>query len=214
MTDFKQFFSTTAPTALSWRPRWHAPEHGSTVLPSEVPPRRLLQSRVRALDNVRHHGGERDPTEVLYLVYHATAGQSAMSSIVYLNTTSEKEASYHYVIDRDGTIYRMTPVHIVAWHAGDSSWPYPVYSPPGNGGHSLNHNSIGIAWANMDDGEELTAAQLESGLWLTTVFKQPVERILGHYEISPGRKIDPAPAINMNDFRDLVRRYRAQSPAV
>jgi N-acetyl-anhydromuramyl-L-alanine amidase AmpD len=198
--------------------RWHPPAHGSTVLPQTLPPRRSLQGRVQKLDNARYHAGART-SQILFLIYHATEGDSAASSIGWLNrdlTAAEhnQKASYHYIIDRDGAIIRMTPPELVAYHAGDSAWPGPVYSPPGNGGHSLNACSVGIAFANRDDGEQLTAQQLESGLWLSTVWNVPLERIRGHYEISPGRKEDPAAALNMDDWRLLVARYRAQAPAV
>lgn len=220
MTTQSDSLNLTPPTLtpLTQHPHWQPPAHGSTVLPGTLPPRRSLQSRVRKLDNARYHGGARSQP-VLYLIYHATEGDSAASSIGWLNrdlpeSERYKKASYGYIIDRDGTIVRMTPPNLVAYHAGDSAWPHPIYHPPGNGGHSLNPVSIGIAWANRDDGEPLTASQLESGLWLSTVWNVPLGRILGHYEISPGRKQDPAAAINMDDWRQLVARYRAQPPAV
>lgn len=206
-------------SAIGMFPKRELARHGSTELPETLPPRRSLQARVQVLDNARYHGHERALSDVLYLVYHATAGDSARSSIGWLNrdlTPEEhnKKASYHYIIDRDGSIVRMCKPTIVAYHAGDSAYPFPVHFPPGNGGHSLNATSIGIAWANRDDGEPLTAAQLESGLWLATVYNVPLARIVGHYEISPGRKVDPAAALHMDDWRLLVARYRAQAPAV
>lgn len=209
--------SQASAAAIGLAPRPALPAHGSTALPATLPPRRSLQSRVHVLDNAAYHGGPRALDEIVYLIYHATAGTSAASSIGWLNrpgVPSGKKASYHYIIDRDGTIWRMTPATLIAYHAGDSAWPSPVQFPPGNGGHSLNLASIGVAWANLDDGEPLTAAQLESGLWLATVFPVPLARIRGHYEISPGRKEDPAAAIHMDDWRGLVARYRAQAPAV
>jgi N-acetylmuramoyl-L-alanine amidase len=197
---------TLTPLILS--PHWTAPAHGTTEIPAVIPKRRSLQSRVVRLDNATHHGGVR-VGPALYLIFHDTEGESALSSIHYLNTTTEKVASYHYVIERNGTIYRMVDSSSVAWHAGDSAWPSPAYFPPGNGGSSLNRVSIGIAWANRGNGEPLTPQQLESGLWLTTVFPGvPLERIRGHYEVSPGRKFDPAKTMNMDDWRAMVARYR------
>lgn len=209
--------SQASAAAIGLTPAPALPAHGSTELPETLPPRRSLQSRVHVLDNAAYHGGPRSREEILYLIYHATAGESAASSMGWLNrpgVPSGKKASYHYLIDRDGTIWRMTAPDRIAYHAGDSAWPAPVHFPPGNGGHSLNRASVGVAWANRDDGEALTAEQLESGLWLATVFNVPLARIRGHYEISPGRKVDPAAALNMDDWRQLVARYRAQAPAV
>jgi N-acetyl-anhydromuramyl-L-alanine amidase AmpD len=205
-------------TPLTRHPHWQPAAHGSTTLPDTLPPRRSLQSRVRKLDNARYHAGPRTEP-ILYLIYHATEGDSAESSIGWLNrdlTPEEhnRKASYHYIIDRDGSIVRMCDPQLVAYHAGDSAWPSPAYYPPGNGGHSLNAWSVGIAFANRGDGEPLTPQQLESGLWLSTVWNVPLARVRGHYEIAPGRKFDPAASLNMDDWRQLVARYRAQPPAV
>lgn len=171
-----------------------------------------LQDRVVRLDNAVHHGGPRDRSRIDLIVMHATAGGSAMSSIDYLNSTTDKQASYAYVIDRDGIIYRMCPPAVIAYHAGDSAWPTPKRYPPGNHS-SVNPHSLGIAWANWDDGEALTPKQTESGLWLCSVFIRdpgvPVERVVGHYEVSPGRKSDPEPAIPMEVWRDQLTYYLA-----
>lgn len=172
-----------------------------------------LQDRVTRLDNAVHNGGLR-PGSPTMIIMHATDGDSARSSITYLNTTADKQASYHYLIDRDGSILRMLAPTQIAYHAGDSAWPNPTPATPQNpdrpnGGKSVNRTSIGIAWANK--GEPLTDAQLESALWLAgtfaTQYRIPVERVRGHYEVSPGRKPDPMPAMDMDEFRALLTHY-------
>ena len=169
------------------------------------------QSRVHILDNAKWHGKTRTRADIQYVVMHNTVGGSALSSIVYLNGTDDKKASYHYVIDRDGGIYRMCRPEVVAYHAGDSAWPRPRHYPPGNGGKSLNAVSLGIAWANQGDGEALTTAQITSALWLCGVFagpgKIPFDHVLGHYEVSPGRKVDPRPAMEMDSWRAMLTAY-------
>jgi N-acetylmuramoyl-L-alanine amidase len=148
-------------------------------------------------------------TDPSLIVWHTTDGDSAQSSIDYLNNTADKIASYTYVIDRDGTILRMTNPDLVAYHAGDSAWPSPIHYPPGNGGRSINRLSLGIAWANK--GEPLTVQQRASGLWLAKVYCAryglTASQMIGHYECSPGRKTDPMPAIDMNDWRNNIRDY-------
>lgn len=162
---------------------------------------------VQRLDNAVHHGGVMviDPA---LIVWHTTNGGSARSSIDYLNTTADKVASYHYLIDRDGTVLRMTEPSLIAYHAGDSAWPSPKHFPPGNH-DSINRLSLGIAWANK--GEPLTVQQKASGLWLAKFYcakygLTPLQMI-GHYECSPGRKTDPMPAIHMDDWRQQIREY-------
>lgn len=160
------------------------------------------------LDNAVHHGGKRviDPELV---VWHTTDGDSARSSIDYLNSTGDKVASYHYLIDRDGTILRMTDPQLIAYHAGDSAWPGAIPYPPGNGGRSINKRSIGIAWANK--GEPLTIQQKASGLYLAKVYCTRYgltpQQMIGHYECSPGRKTDPKPAMDMDDWREHIRDF-------
>lgn len=162
---------------------------------------------VKRLDCAVHHGGERviDPC---LIVWHTTDGDSAQSSIDYLNSTADKSASYHYLIDRDGAVLRMTDPDLIAYHAGDSAWPNPQAYPPGNGG-SINRLSLGIAWANK--GERLTVQQQASGLWLAKIYCAryglTASQMIGHYECSPGRKTDPLPAIDMNDWRRQIRMY-------
>lgn len=173
-----------------------------------------LQDRVTHLDNAVHNGGLRS-RPVTMLIMHATEGGSARSSIDYLNTTTDKDASYHYLIDRNGDILRMTRANIIAYHAGDSAWPNPIRATPSNqkpnGGRSVNAISIGVAWAN--DGEPLTDAQMESALWLAdflmTEYTVLLDNVRGHYEVSPGRKSDPLPAQAMPEFRALLQAYRA-----
>lgn len=163
------------------------------------------------LDNAVHHGGTRviDPS---LIVWHTTDGDSAQSSIDYLNRTDDKVASYTYVIDRDGTIFRMTPVELVAYHAGDSAWPNPIAATKENpnrpnGGKSINRISLGIAWANK--GEPLTLQQKAAGLYLAKIYCAryglTASQMIGHYECSPGRKVDPRPAIAMDDWRQFLR---------
>ena len=173
-----------------------------------------LQDRVRHLDSAVHHGGLRPLSAITMIVMHTTDGDSAMSSINYLNTTSDKTASYHYVIDHDGTIYRMTSPNLVAYHAGDSAWPDPVAGTGDrpNGGRSVNARSVGIAWANK--GEALTDAQIESALWLCATYADTVttDLVLGHREVSPLRKIDPPPKVqDMNEWRALLANYLANA---
>lgn len=176
----------------------------------------MTSPTVVRLDNAAHHGGERGAAPAL-IIWHTSRGKdSALGSINYLNTTADKVASYHYVIDRNGTIYRMCVPERVAYHAGDSAFPNPKVGDGTedcrpNGGKSVNAISLGICWAN-DDSERLTAEQVTSGLWLAKVYiaryEIPVSLNLGHKEVSPGRKIDPsAIGFLMDDWREKITVY-------
>ena len=166
-----------------------------------------LQSRVVQLDTAKDHGGKRQRTDLI--VWHCTGGDTADAAMEWLNSDGAT-ASYHYLIDKDGTIKRFCPPDLIAYHAGVSSWPKPPV-----GKVSVNSRSLGVAFAN-DNGTDTNAAddaltkeQIESGLWLgVTLMKlyriQPFNNV-GHLEVSPGRKHDPAPHIlNMQDWRERL----------
>jgi len=106
----------------------------------------------------------------------------------------------HYAIRRDGTI------HVVAaglcYHAGTNN----------NGALYNNQYSIGIEAANRGTGEPWPRVQLDAYEALCAAlcreFGLGPERVRGHREIAPTRKIDPA-GIDMNWFRSAVARRMA-----
>ncbi|MFK3778683.1 N-acetylmuramoyl-L-alanine amidase [Agrobacterium sp. NPDC089420] len=160
----------------------------------------------------------------LYLVLHYTAGMTADGAISWFKNRTA-QASAHFVVDRDGSVTQMVPLDRIAWHAGRSSWQgveslnaYSIGIEIVNAG-KLSRTEKGD-WMNWADnvvpvGEVTvlthkhethpsgwhlyTKAQLESvseiGLALNERFK--FLDVLGHEDISPGRKIDPGPAFPM-----------------
>jgi len=142
-----------------------------------------------------------------------------MSWLNRVTNTAESpahRASYHYIIDKPWPrIVRFLPPDYVAWHAGASWWPTPPVRKWGVW-QSVNRISLGVAFANDNgaDNDErddaLTAWQFEAGLWLCVTlcrkYNIPPERVLGHREVSPGRKTDPLPRVlNMDAFRAAIK---------
>lgn len=119
------------------------------------------------------------------VVLHASAGASALSSIAWLRKIG---LSYHYIIARDGTIYKLVPVGPpkcrVAYHAGKSIGPQ---------GSGCNEYSIGICFANRNDGEKVTPEQETATRQLILSLNQTFELkwITTHRLVSWGRKTDP-----------------------
>ena len=181
------------------------------------------QHLVTRVDYARYHGAIRELSIIDLIAWHATAGaHDFATSRGWLNRQfdddgktplpKKKRASYHYGIDRDGSITRMLPIHVVAFGCGDSAWPNPIHYPPGNGS-SVNVRAISVAWANDDKGEQLTDEQIVSGLWLghtlmglTTEGKNVIPPSMNamHYEISPGRKGDPRAAMTGREWRQML----------
>ncbi len=151
-----------------------------------------LQHRVVRLDNARHYGKVRTLAAVNLIVLHATASgrmQTGRNVIGWMNS-QPNPISYHYVIEKDGTMLRMTDPLKIAFHAGVSAWP----GKP-SGRMSVNARSIGIAFVNDNVAEMLTEPQLESGEWLCRTWMGKLgvgpSAIVAHREVAPGRKTDP-----------------------
>jgi len=90
----------------------------------------------------------------------------------------------HYLIDREGNIYRLVADQHVAYHAGTSQLP--------NGSGNLNSRSIGIELMN-DTIDQPTVAQYDALINLTEDIckRYPVKFFVRHSDIAPGRKTDP-----------------------
>ncbi len=122
------------------------------------------------------------------LVLHYTGMQSGQAAIDRLRDSVARVSS-HYVIDEDGTIYRLVPEVRRAWHAGVSYW---------RGRQGLNDFSIGIEIVNP--GHEwgyrpFPAAQMAAVTALSQAILArhdiPPWHVVGHSDIAPNRKQDP-----------------------
>lgn len=92
--------------------------------------------------------------------------------------------SPHYLIDRQGTIYRLVDDVNIAYHAGESQMP--------DGRTNVNAFSIGVEILNTEQ-DQYTDAQYQSMKNLIVYLKEryPIKYVVGHNDIAPGRKTDP-----------------------
>ena len=136
--------------------------------------------------------GPRQPVDgsarARHLIMHYTGMTSCQNALDRL-CDPKPEVSAHYVLDEDGTIYRLVAEDMRAWHAGQSFW---------RGMRDINSTSIGIEIVNP--GHELgyrafPKQQIEALITLASDIKQrhgiAAGDVLGHSDIAPGRKIDP-----------------------
>lgn len=95
------------------------------------------------------------------------------------------KVSAHFLIRRDGRLIQFVPCAQRAWHAGASSW---------RGCERCNDFSIGIELEGTDEAP-FTDAQYDTLLPLLHKLKHtyPIQDIVGHSDIAPGRKTDPGP---------------------
>jgi N-acetylmuramoyl-L-alanine amidase len=120
------------------------------------------------------------------IVIHYTELTDTAKTLLHL-ATPENQVSAHYVIDYDGTIYRMVDEDKRAWHAGVSKWQFTT---------DINSRSIGIEIMNdgkspYKDAQMLALVALIKEI--QTRYKIYPENIVGHSDVAPGRKIDPGP---------------------
>jgi N-acetylmuramoyl-L-alanine amidase len=108
----------------------------------------------------------------------------------------ETEVSAHYLIAEDGEVLSLVPEAMRAWHAGAGQWGSVT---------DVNSRSIGIELSN-DGLSPFAASQMDA---LVTLMKGIMlrwhirpERVIGHSDMAPGRKIDPGARF---DWRRLAR---------
>jgi N-acetylmuramoyl-L-alanine amidase len=120
-----------------------------------------------------------------YVIIHHTANNYCSETLHEFTTPGGREASAHYVICEDGTVYHMLNDLLRSHHAGESRW--------GNTS-DLNSSSIGIE-LNNNGYEPFTEPQINSLTILLgrlkTAYKIPGANFLGHGDVAPTRKEDP-----------------------
>ena len=122
------------------------------------------------------------------LVLHYTGMTSAAEALDRLCDPAAA-VSAHYLVEEDGTVWRLVPEARRAWHAGVASW---------RGRSDVNAASIGIELVNP--GHEFgyrpfPEAQIAA---LETLCREIVARhaiaprdVVGHSDVAPERKQDP-----------------------
>jgi N-acetylmuramoyl-L-alanine amidase len=164
------------------------------------------------------------------IVLHYTGSSSLDSAIGWLTNRNAK-ASAHFVVGKDGKIVQLAPVNTITWHAGISMWKnrhslnnFSIGIEIENAG-LLEKRANGYAtWYNKRIDDELvvlakhknkdkeeaweayTAQQIEAVECLCSALiqKYGIKEIVGHDDISPGRKVDPGPAFPMVKLRDKI----------
>jgi len=114
--------------------------------------------------------------------------------------------SAHCFIRRTGELFQYVPFQQRAWHAGLSSW---------EGRDCCNDYSIGIELEGTDvapytEQQYETLVQLSRAL-MTTYPAITLDRVVGHEHIAPGRKTDPGPAFNWDEFKRRLTAAQTQT---
>jgi N-acetylmuramoyl-L-alanine amidase len=141
------------------------------------------------------------------LVLHYTGMVSGISALTRLCDPDAK-VSAHYLVDEDGTVYRLVPEEKRAWHAGLACW---------RGERDVNGRSVGIELVNPGHAfgyRDFPASQMAA---LTRLARDilarhpiPPRNVVGHSDIAPDRKLDPGERF---DWRGLAARGIGLWPA-
>jgi len=104
--------------------------------------------------------------------------------------------SAHFLIRRDGELLQFVPCGERAWHAGESAW---------RGRPRCNDFSIGIELEGTDD-QPFTERQYGVLVPLSVALLRayPIVDVVGHSDISPGRKTDPGPCFDWARYRRQI----------
>lgn len=152
------------------------------------------------------------------VVMHGTAGQSALGDVRWLcdevrdpkGGVYDVSLSYHYVVSRSGKIYQLVKESDRAWHAGKSRWL---------GREDCNDFTIGVGLSNRGPDralykagdpypEEYPHQQLDAAAhlvaWILARRGFDGSRLVGHSDVSPGRKSDPWAWFPWPEFRVAV----------
>lgn len=156
------------------------------------------------------------------IVLHETAGHLTHGNSAGWLCTPRAKASAHVTIERDGSIIQLVDFNRAAWHAGVSEWqgrkncngwsigielvgPGVLYAR----GKDKAVSTFGLVLSRDECVEVDSQAHGGNALWLPFTPEQiatcealvaalkvaypRITDVAGHYEVSPGRKVDPSP---------------------
>jgi N-acetyl-anhydromuramyl-L-alanine amidase AmpD len=189
------------------------PDAGVAIAIVDAPMKWSAERERLTLDYRRKHSDPEAADLVIapkVIVLHYTSGDSAKATRAYFdNTRIEAEraqlarggavnVSAHFLVDRDGTIYRLQPETRYARHC-----------------IGLNHVAIGIENVGDEPSHPLTDAQVEADAALVRdlAARFPITHLLGHYEVMKFRsdplfvELDPT---YKNDKPDPGARFMAR----
>jgi N-acetylmuramoyl-L-alanine amidase len=175
----------------------------------------------RVFDTKRRPGTRVDTV----LIHHTGVDAKGLwSDKGALNTALNPSSgvSWHYTVTTKGEVYRHVHEALKAWHAGRGRLPWETVPE-----YDVNHRSIGIELVNPGDGvTPFTEAQYLSLAWLVPDIVRRLGRdiffrlepclvqgpqpknehvyLLGHRDVAPWRKTDPADNFDWGRIREAL----------
>lgn len=113
----------------------------------------------------------------------------------YFENIYQLKVSAHVLIKRTGEVVQYVPFNKRAWHAGESAY---------QGRNKCNDFSIGIELEGTESQDYTDIQYQQLKTIVLALFSQypdlSAEKIVGHCDISPGRKTDPGESFDWNRF--------------
>lgn len=118
----------------------------------------------------------------------------------YFQTIYQIRVSAHCLIERDGRVTQFVSFNDRAWHAGESCF---------QGREKCNDYAIGIELEGSNE-QPFTEVQYQRLAELTNIIRHyypkiTEDRIVGHCDVAPGRKIDPGQYFEWTKYFDLLK---------
>lgn len=131
------------------------------------------------------------------VVIHYTGSMSLEGTLSWFESPDSK-VSAHAVIGRGGELHTFGHYSHRLWHAGKSQWGDRV---------GLNSTSIGIELVGTHESGFTDEQYVSLLVEMTRIYSFcDIRFVLGHEQISPGRKIDPGPNFNWGMLRSHAER--------
>lgn len=206
-----------------------APEAKPSVPQFEIENHRLQGPGVEFVETPNLSGKFESPLPDT-IVLHFSSSNSLEADVKHMASSTARQSA-HLLVGRDGRVVQMVPFDTVAWHAGRSSYGdrvglnrYSIGIQMNNAGQLTEKDGEFKSWfgrsyppdevlkATLPGADSpsywhnYTAEQVEVVTVLATLLREQygINTILGHNEISPGRKVDPGPAFPVDDLRLAV----------
>lgn len=156
------------------------------------------------------------------VVHYSVAPQESPNNAERIKKWCLKKAdrSVHFVVLRDGSVYQSVALSKKSWHAGESSWIIDgkKYKYMNNYSIGIEMDNMGLLrerdgvicddYCKRWNGR---VCRIGKKIWepytfeqffacknlinqLRSMFNLGIDRVLGHNDVSPGRKIDPGDA--------------------
>ena len=137
----------------------------------------------------------RSPADITLGLVHYTGSPNMDGSVAWFQDSRAK-VSAHYIIGTDGDVAAFEDDLAWLWHAGKSSWQ-----------ERDGCNAFSIGYELVGTGEQpFLAAQYASlrELLVDHLREYPIDSVVGHQHVSPGRKVDPGPFFEWGTLLDGI----------